>query len=314
METTSAVGNIVPRNFATLQTAVPCSFLSDTVCVHAEELGQWLAERRGYFYAHPDYHGQEGEGEGEEGDTAQVVYSPDTDTRQPGPEVFGRAQYHQQRASSQHSLTSQIVQRRLNETGELGARQKAASLEAPASDYGKPTFYSGSAAGPGHGAADNEAASYGSAAARPVAEVAKVLLGSGHAEAGAWGAGARHTRLRSIQQLLGARGGGGRAGAGEEASSATSEATTSWPAAHTQPRLEAGGGGEAGSRYRYGVEQYEAETSEVTQPSPGDEAIREIVHLIEEDRRWVVTCIQSRVTCHVSVLGPGPRPAACATW
>ena len=45
------------------------------------------------------------------------------------------------------------------------------------------------------------------------------------------------------------------------------------------------------------MEQYEAETSEVTQPSPGDEAIREIVHLIEEDRRWVVACIQPRVTC-----------------
>ena len=308
MATTSAVGNTVPRNFATLQTAVPCSFLSDTVCVHEEDLGQWLAERRGYFYAHPDYHGQEGEG-----DTAQVVYSPDTDTRQPGPEVFGRAQYHQQRASHR-SLTSQIVQRRLNETGELGARQKAASLEAPASDYGKPTFYSGSAAGPGHSAEDNEAASFGSAAARPVAEVAKVLLGSGHAEAGSWGAGARHTRLRSIQQLLGPRGGGGATGTGEEASSATSEATTSWPAAHTQPRLEGGGGGEAGGGYRYGVEQYEAETSEVTQPSPGDQAIREIVHLIEEDRRWVVmvTCIPSRVTCHA--LGRGPRPAACAIW
>ena len=56
------------------------------------------------------------------------------------PDIFGKKLYHD---SSQNSvsLTSQIVKKRLNETGKLSQLQKL--FPSQNSDFGQPTFYDG---------------------------------------------------------------------------------------------------------------------------------------------------------------------------
>ena len=147
-------------------TAVPCHYVSDTVCVNKSELEQFNNERRGYFYAHPDYHQDEVTGDQEEAGGFRVYHSeePKDETH----EVFGRKKFHLNHSRSK-SLTSQIVSQRLNESGQLSFKQKQETFQFGRSDYGRPTFYSGHVT-------NNSALS---SDASPMLEVAKVFLGDG---------------------------------------------------------------------------------------------------------------------------------------
>ena len=151
--------------------------MSDTVCVHREEMKQFHSERRGYYYAHPDYHQlQDPEEEGEEGEGAAEGYKV-YDAEEPKsemPEVFGRRTFQGNNNDNKRgskSLTSQIASQRLNESGQLSFKQKLETFQSGRSDFGRPTFYSGG----GGGQITNNAAV--SSDARPVLEVAKVFLG-----------------------------------------------------------------------------------------------------------------------------------------
>ena len=151
-----------------LVTAVPCHYVSDTVCVNRSQLEQFNKERRGYYYAHSDYHQQENERaedeDGEEADGFKVYDSEEPKDEMP--EVFGRRKFHRNH-NRPKSLTSQIVSQRLNESGQVSFKQKLWTLQSGRSDYGRPTFYSSHVT--------NNAAV--SSDARPVLEVAKVFLG-----------------------------------------------------------------------------------------------------------------------------------------
>lgn len=156
-----------------LLTAVPCHYMSDTVCVHRDEMEQFNTERRGYYYAHPDYHQEGGEGEAD----GYKVYDSE-EPKSDMPEVFGRRKFHgnnNNNRSGSKSLTSQIVSQRLSESGQLSFKQKLETFQSGRSDFGRPTFYSGGEVGGGRGT--NNAAV--SSDARPVLEVAKVFLGDG---------------------------------------------------------------------------------------------------------------------------------------
>ena len=110
------------------------------------------------------------------------------------PEIFGKKQYHPGSHSS-NSLTSQIVKKRLNETGQLNKLQKLQSLQSAASDYGKPTFYS----------EDSEARTKNAAISsntRPVLEVAKLFLGDGATSGADINNNSRFTKFQDIKQLL----------------------------------------------------------------------------------------------------------------
>ena len=264
-------------------------------------MSQFLAERQGYYYAHPDYH--DNDEDGDSGDQeAVMVYSSDTDREAGRPDIFGKKQYHRVSHSSD-SLTSQIVKKRLNETGQLNKLEKVhglQSLGSGSSDYGKPTFYSR-----GGEVTSNEARD-----ARPVMEVAKVFLGD--RLSGSWTSGdkqSRYSNFHNIKQILQGSNdinnkqdheldafkietdisfvspvhypGGTTRGAvshhddrGDFRDSVTSVTSITSPEAVLTPV------------YGFGIQHLETETSLVTPSGPGDEAIREIVHLLEETG-WV---------------------------
>ena len=293
---------ILSNMFSFHKTAVPCHFLTDTVCIHEDEMSQFLAERQGYYYARPDYHDNEEAGD-QEGQEAVMVYNSHTDREAERPDIFGKKQYHRVSHSSD-SLTSQIVKKRLNETGQLNKLEKVHSLQSlgsGSSDYGKPTFYSRR----GEEVTSNEARD-----ARPVMEVAKVFLGD--RLAGSWTSGdkqSRYSNFQNIKQILqgsnsidqnqdhkldafkidtdykdisfvspvhypGERGTtrGAATMSGHDDDWDTGDSVTT--VRDSQAVLT--------TVYGFGIQHLETETSLVTPSGPGDEAIREIVHLLEE--------------------------------
>ena len=272
--------------------------MTDTVCIHESEMSQFLAERQGYYYAHPDYHDNVWAPDTGDTDTEQeavMVYQSQRDREDERPEIFGKKQYHRVSHSSD-SLTSQIVKKRLNETGQLNKLQKVHSLQSPgSSDYGKPTFYSGRGwAGTGESVTSNEARD-----ARPVMEVAKVFLGD--RLSGSWTSGnkqSRYSKFHNIKQFLQ---GSNDIDQGHELDAfkietdyqdiisvspahypgprGTTRGADDWNTGNTETTL-----GETGAVLTpvYGIQHLETETSLVTPSGPGDEAIREIVHLLED--------------------------------
>ena len=163
--------------------------MSDTVCVHRDQIKQFHTERRGYYYAHPDYHQlQEEEGEAD----GYKVYDSE-EPKSEMPEVFGRRKFHGNPSNNNNnsgdskSLTSQIVSQRLNESGQLSFKQKLETFQSGRSDFGRPTFYSGGDGGGGRGGGGGGGGGDGqvtnnavSSDASPVLEVAKVFLGDGN--------------------------------------------------------------------------------------------------------------------------------------
>ena len=158
--------------------------MSDTVCVHRDQIRQFDTERRGYYYAHPDYHQlQDPEEEDGEADGYKVYDSEEPKSEMP--EVFGRRKFHGNPADNKNnrseagrskSLTSQIVSQRLNESGQLSFKQKLETFQSGRSDFGRPTFYSAAGSGGGGGGQVTNNAAVSSDAS-PVLEVAKVFLG-----------------------------------------------------------------------------------------------------------------------------------------
>ena len=291
--------------FSFYKTAVPCHFLTDTVCIHEDEMSQFLAERRGYYTAHPDDHDNAaGDNSDQE---AVVVYNSDTEDRDAErPDIFGKKQYHRVSHSSD-SLTSQIVKKRLNETGQLNKLEKVHSLQSlgsGSSDYGKPTFYSR-----GGEVTSNEARD-----ARPVMEVAKVFLGD--RLSGSWTSGdkqSRYSNFHNIKKILqGSNSINQKPDHELEAfTMETDYKDISFVSPAHYPRERGTTRGAATMRHRdddwntgdwvttlrdtesvltpvygFGIQHLETETSLVTPSGPGDEAIREIVHLLEETG-WV---------------------------
>ena len=291
--------------FSFYKTAVPCHFLTDTVCIHEDEMSQFVSERQGYYTAHADYH------DNAAGDTsdqeAVVVYNSDSEDRDAErPDIFGKKQYHRVSHSSD-SLTSQIVKKRLNETGQLNKLEKVHSLQSlgsGSSDYGKPTFYSR-----GGEVTSNEARD-----ARPVMEVAKVFLGD--RLSGSWTSGdkqSRYSNFHNIKKILQGSNSINQKPDNElEAFTMESDyKDISFVSPAHYPRERGTTRGAATMRHRdndwstggwvttlrdtesvltpvygFGIQHLETETSLVTPSGPGDEAIRDIVHLLEETG-WV---------------------------
>ena len=265
-------------------------------------MSQFLAERQGYYYAHPDYHDNEDSGDTEDQE-AVMVYNSDEDREAERPDIFGKKQYHRVSHSSD-SLTSQIVKKRLNETGQLNKLEKVHSLQSlgpGSSDYGKPTFYSRR----GEEVTSNEARD-----ARPVVEVAKVFLGD--RLAGSWtGSGdkqSRYSNFHNIKQIL--QGSNSIDQKPDHRELDTFKIETDYKdISFVSPVHYPGEGGttrgavtmrdhddgwdtvttvrDSGAVitpvYGFGIQHLETETSLVTPSGPGDEAIREIVHLLEEN-------------------------------
>ena len=290
--------------FSIYKTAVPCHFLTDTVCIHENEMSQFLAERQGYYSAHPDYHHNDnGDSSDQE---AVMVYNSDEDRDAERPDIFGKKQYHRVSHSSD-SLTSQIVKKRLNETGQLNKLEKVHSLQSlgsGSSDYGKPTFYSR-----GGEVTSNEARD-----ARPVMEVAKVFLGD--RLSGSWTSGdkqSRYSNFHNIKKILqGSNSIDQKPDLELDAfTMETDYKDISFVSPAHYPRERGTTRGATTMRHRdndwdtgdwvttfrdteafltpvygFGIQHLETETSLVTPSGPGDEAIREIVHLLEESG-WV---------------------------
>ena len=176
-----------------LVTAVPCHFLSDAVCVDKREMGEFLSERRGYYFAHPDYHNNE-----EDDDSlsrGEVKYNSQ-DPKHISPDIFGRKQYHTDQTDSS-SLTSQIIRKRLDETGRL--KQEHDSLHSkpgPVSDYASNIrFYSDD-----DDQSDERSNNIVRGDTRPVLELAKMFLpdrlSSSHQRHH------KNNRLHNIRQIL----------------------------------------------------------------------------------------------------------------
>ena len=72
--------------------------MTDTVCIHESEMSQFLAERQGYYYAHPDYH-----------DNVGALDTGDTDTEQEAVMVY---QSQRDREDERPDLASSSVRRR----------------------------------------------------------------------------------------------------------------------------------------------------------------------------------------------------------
>ena len=265
-------------------------------------MSQFLAERQGYYYAHPDYHDNEDSGDTEDQE-AVMVYNSDEDREAERPDIFGKKQYHRVSHSSD-SLTSQIVKKRLNETGQLNKLEKVHSLQSlgpGSSDYGKPTFYSRR----GEEVTSNEARD-----ARPVVEVAKVFLGD--RLAGSWtGSGdkqSRYSNFHNIKQILQGSNSIDQKPDHRELDAFKIEtdykdisfvSPVHYPGERgtTRGAVTMSGhddgwdtvttvrdsGAVITPVYGFGIQHLETETSLVTPSGPGDEAIREIVHLLEEN-------------------------------
>jgi len=295
-------------------TGVPCHFMSDTVCLDKDDLGKFLAERQGYYYAHPDYHTNDvthAESSDSDVEEAVMVYNSNG-RKENSPEIFGKKQYHPGSHSS-NSLTSQIVKKRLNETGQLNKLQKLQSLQSAASDYGKPTFYS----------EDSEARTKNAAISsntRPVLEVAKLFLGDGATSGADINNNSRFTKFQDIKQLLHTKANGDtetrnnfrvndikvetdyaqdyrEVTVGDDQfalyynqDNMVTTITTVNKVIHHQTQPVIATKQDLYTRtpntpppYSFGVQHYEMETDEITPSSDGDQAIREIFHYLEDD-------------------------------
>ena len=116
------------------------------------------------------------------------------------PDIFGKKQYHRVSHNSD-SLTSQIIAKRLNETGQLNQIQKLHSLQSPLSDYGKPTFYSSDTGARDRGDSVTNNAAVSDDARSGIKEVAKVFLGDRRPSGSKV---SRYSKFHNIKQLLNA--------------------------------------------------------------------------------------------------------------
>jgi len=140
-------------------TFIPCGYLRDTRCISQDEMNKILQQRRDMYY--PDEQEYIEETDNDEKDEAVVIYNADKPVEN-SPEVFGKRQLHS--AGESNSPTNEILQKRLNESGQLD-RQKL--LHVDSSPYGMPTFYTNSDKGTKNAVAPN---------VRPIVEVAKEFL------------------------------------------------------------------------------------------------------------------------------------------
>ena len=214
------------------------------------------------------------------------------------PDIFGKKQYHRVSHNSD-SLTSQIIAKRLNETGQLNQIQKLHSLQSPLSDYGKPTFYSSDtgARDRGDGVTNNAAVS--DDARSGIKEVAKVFLGDRRPSGSKV---SRYSKFHNIKQLL-------NANKEDEISRDNfddikvetdyiydddnyEDVTITTIKYYLSTPTSVISVNNADRRehetlqtppYGYGVQHYEMETNAVTPSTDGDIALREIVHLLEDE-------------------------------
>ena len=147
-----------------LVTAVPCHPLSDTVCLDKRDMGQFLSERQGYYYAHPDFHNND-----DDEDEGQVVYNDSGPTKHISPDIFGIQQYHSSDSHQTGSKTSQVARQRLQESGHSGLKT--------IQDHGVSPYAHNIRYYTGHNDHQDTAALHDDTAdTRPVLQVAKMFL------------------------------------------------------------------------------------------------------------------------------------------
>lgn len=283
-----------------LVTFIPCGYFRDTRCVSQEEMDAFLQERRGYYYGQEQ--GQYDEGRDDErDDEAVVVYNADGPVENT-PEVYGKEQFHS--AGESDSPTSEILKKRLNESGQLD-RQKL--LHGATSPYGMPTFYSNADKGTNNAVSPN---------ARPIVEVAKEFLSDRLSGETSTLRNERNSKdFKSLQKLLRRYTHSYPTDpevAYEEATTNRYKPTTKKdiptqmrPKVHPEvfernsraflPTVE----GETDMQNEdassnYGIQHDETDT-EVTTSSPGDTAFRELFHMLEDNEAKIKNKISKSV-------------------
>jgi len=264
----------------------------------------FLKERRGYYYGLDD-HDYNGEKEEEEEDGEAVMVYNAEGPFETTPEVYGKQQFHSAGEWDSDSPTSEIVKKRLNESGQLN-RQKL--LQEEASPYGLPTFYSN---------ADKETNNAVPPNARPIVEVAKEFLSDRLSDKTSNLKDEKKTRkFKSLRALLQ----GDKDGLQADAEATYEAVTTAWyqPDAKenalnkTKPILhpelfdnnsraflhtvesETDNQTEEEGSSNFGVQHDETDT-DLTTVSPGDTAFRELFHLLEDEGKDIQGKLQKSV-------------------
>lgn len=246
----------------------------------------FLQERRGYYYAREQGQEEDSRDDGIE-DEAVVVYNAERPVENT-PEVYGKEQFHS--AGLNNSPTSEILKKRLNESGQLD-RQKI--LQTPTSPYGLPTFYSNADKGTNNAVVPN---------ARPIVEIANKFLSDRlSGETSTLRAVKNGQDFQSLKKLLQTytKSYPTEVGVSYEAVTTSLYGRTTGKAISTQIKPEMHPEVfERNSRAflptetdiltedtsdNYGVEHDETD-SDSTTSSPGDTAFRELVHMLEDNK------------------------------